>query len=82
MQRLTNQSYLREKDISEPKDNSLVLFLGGDVMTGRGIDQILPYPSEPFIPEPYINDARKYVELAEQANGSISTPVSFSYIWC
>ncbi len=63
------------------KENQIVIFLGGDVMTGRGIDQILPYPSEPFIPEPYINDARKYVELAEQANGSISTPVSFSYIW-
>lgn len=24
------------------------LFLCGDVMTGRGIDKILPYPSEPI----------------------------------
>ena len=57
------------------------IFLGGDVMTGRGIDQILPHPSEPFIPEFYLNDAREYVKLAEQANGSIPAPVSFSYIW-
>ena len=57
------------------------IFLGGDVMTGRGIDQILPHPSEPFIPEFYLNDAREYVKLAEQANGSILAPVSFSYIW-
>ena len=57
------------------------IFLGGDVMTGRGIDQILPHPSEPFIPEFYVSDAREYVKLAEQANGSIPAPVSFSYIW-
>ena len=62
-------------------ENFIVIFLGGDVMTGRGIDQILPHPSEPFIPEFYLNDAREYVRLAEEANGSIPTPVSFSYIW-
>ncbi|MDJ0719950.1 MAG: hypothetical protein QNJ54_37995 [Prochloraceae cyanobacterium] len=49
-------------------------------MTRRGIDQILPHPSEPFIPEFYLNDAREYVRLAEVVNGSIPTPVSFSYI--
>ena len=63
------------------EDNLITLFLGGDVMTGRGIDQILPHPSEPFIPEPYLRDAREYVRLAERANGSIPTPVSFGYIW-
>jgi poly-gamma-glutamate synthesis protein (capsule biosynthesis protein) len=63
------------------KENLIVIFLGGDVMTGRGIDQILPHPSEPFIPELYLSDAREYVRLAERANGSIPTPVSFSYIW-
>ncbi len=62
-------------------ENQIVIFLGGDVMTGRGIDQILPHPSDPFIPEFYANDARKYVELAEATNGSILTPVNFSYIW-
>ena len=50
-------------------------------MTGRGIDQILPHPNEPSIPEAYVTDARRYVELAEQAHGSIPIPVSFNYIW-
>jgi poly-gamma-glutamate synthesis protein (capsule biosynthesis protein) len=50
-------------------------------MTGRGIDQILPYPSNSTIYEPYVEDAREYVILAEQKNGKIAKPVSFDYIW-
>ena len=50
-------------------------------MTGRGIDQILPYPSNPVIYEPYVKDSREYVRLAEQKNGVISKPVNFDYIW-
>ncbi len=63
------------------QENRIMIFLGGDVMTGRGIDQILPHPSEPFIPEFMVNDAREYVRLAEKANGTLATPVNFSYIW-
>lgn len=59
----------------------LTLFLCGDVMTGRGIDQILRHPSAPEIHEPYVRDAREYVELAEQANGAIPRPVDPAYIW-
>jgi poly-gamma-glutamate synthesis protein (capsule biosynthesis protein) len=57
------------------------LFLCGDVMTGRGIDQVLPHPSDPTLHEPYINDARSYVKLAETVNGAIPRPVAFDYIW-
>lgn len=57
------------------------LLLTGDVMTGRGIDQALPHPSYPQIYENYVKDARRYLELAEAANGAIAKPVSFSYIW-
>ena len=53
----------------------------GDVMTGRGIDQILPWPSVPHIFEPYVRDAREYVDLAEDANGLLPKPVDFSYVW-
>ncbi|MGD8325037.1 MAG: CapA family protein [Gammaproteobacteria bacterium] len=60
---------------------SLNIFLAGDVMTGRGIDQILPHPSEPTLYESYIRDARRYVALAEQTNGPIRRPVGFPYIW-
>jgi poly-gamma-glutamate synthesis protein (capsule biosynthesis protein) len=57
------------------------LFLCGDVMTGRGIDQILPSPSSPQLHEPYVKSALEYVELAEHRNGPIPRPVDFSYIW-
>src|SRR5947199_9266688 len=59
----------------------LRLFLCGDVMTGRGIDQALPHPVNPALHEPYVRDAREYVDLAENANGPIPRPVSFDYIW-
>ena len=57
------------------------LFLCGDVMTGRGVDQILPHPSSPELYEPYVRDARQYVALAEEVNGHIARPVGFEYVW-
>jgi poly-gamma-glutamate capsule biosynthesis protein CapA/YwtB (metallophosphatase superfamily) len=60
---------------------SLRLFLCGDVMTGRGIDQALPHPVNPVLHEPYVRDAREYVALAEKANGTIPCPLSVDYIW-
>ena len=59
----------------------LGLFLCGDVMTGRGIDQILPYPGDPTLYEPSVKSSLDYVELAEQASAPIDRPVDFSYIW-
>jgi len=64
-----------------PSSEEISLFLCGDVMTGRGIDQILPHPGDPRIHELYVKDAKTYVELAEERNGLISDPVAFSYIW-
>jgi poly-gamma-glutamate synthesis protein (capsule biosynthesis protein) len=60
---------------------SLRLFLCGDVMTGRGIDQALPHPVNPILYEPYVRDAREYVALAEKANGPIPRPLHVDYIW-
>ena len=60
---------------------SLRIFLCGDVMSGRGIDQALPHPVNPILYEPYVRDAREYVALAEKANGPIPRPLSFDYIW-
>jgi poly-gamma-glutamate capsule biosynthesis protein CapA/YwtB (metallophosphatase superfamily) len=57
------------------------LFLCGDVMTGRGIDQALPHHLNPILYEPYVRDARDYVALAEKANGPIPRPLSVDYIW-
>ena len=59
----------------------IILFLCGDVMTGRGIDQALPNPGDPRICEPYLTSARDYVALAEQRYGPLPLPLGFSEIW-
>ncbi len=61
--------------------SAVKLFLCGDVMTGRGIDQILPHPGDPKLYEDNVRSAVGYVELAEAANGPIPKPVPFGYIW-
>ena len=61
--------------------NPLKLFLCGDVMTGRGIDQILPHPGAPELFEPWIRSALGYVQLAERKTGPIPRPVEFAYVW-
>jgi poly-gamma-glutamate synthesis protein (capsule biosynthesis protein) len=60
---------------------TLRLFLCGDVMTGRGIDQALPYPCDPSLHESYVTSAADYVRLAEGKSGPIPKPLKFSYIW-
>ena len=66
---------------SSAESASVTLFLCGDVMTGRGIDQILPHPGKPNLYEPYMRSALGYVQIAEQVTGSIGRPVDFPYIW-
>jgi len=61
--------------------NAITIFMCGDVMTGRGIDQILPHPGDPAIYESYMKSAQGYVKIAEDVNGPIDYPVSFSYVW-
>jgi len=61
--------------------NVIKLFLAGDVMTGRGIDQVLQYSNKPQIYEPYMKSAKGYVELAENLNGPVDEPVSCRYLW-
>ncbi len=72
---------LSAQNFPAPDSSGIRLFLSGDVMTGRGIDQVLPHPGAPVLYESYVKDARHYVELAERANGPIARPVSFDYIW-
>ncbi|MHC4270391.1 MAG: CapA family protein [Planctomycetota bacterium] len=59
----------------------ITMFMCGDVMLGRGIDQVLGSPSDPVLYEPYVQNAKSYVRIAERANGPIPYPVSDSYIW-
>jgi len=60
---------------------SLTLFVCGDVMTGRGIDQALPHPGSPTLYESWVRDARDYIALAEAASGKFSRPLSLTEIW-
>ena len=57
------------------------LFLCGDVMTGRGVDQILPHPGDPALHEPGAGDAREYVRLAEMKQGPLPRGVTPASIW-
>jgi len=59
----------------------VTLLLCGDVMPGRGVDQILPHPGVPELREPGTSDAGVYVGLAECVNGPIQYPVSFDWPW-
>jgi poly-gamma-glutamate capsule biosynthesis protein CapA/YwtB (metallophosphatase superfamily) len=67
--------------MSGQPSESVRLFLCGDVMTGRGIDQILPSPCDPALHESHVRDARRYVDLAVRANGTIPRAAAWDYIW-
>ncbi|WP_437631171.1 CapA family protein [Sorangium sp. So ce854] len=75
------QGAARERTQGTSTADAVTVFLCGDVMTGRGIDQILPCPSDPVLYEPAVEDARGYIELAERASGPIPRPADFSYVW-
>ena len=60
---------------------TLRIFACGDLMTGRGIDQILRHPSDPRIFEDCVTDARDYVALAEHKHGAIPRGVGGDYLW-
>ena len=60
---------------------AITIFLCGDIMPGRGIDQVLPHPSDPRIHEPFLTDAREYARLAEKASGPMQRPFSFRTVW-
>lgn len=69
------------QDQDKPSTFCVTLFLCGDVMTGRGLDQILPNSVDPRLYESFVKDAREYVSLAEKVNGPVRQPVSYTYIW-
>lgn len=62
-------------------DTTVRLFLAGDVMTGRGIDQALGHPSPPALYESWVRDAREYIALAEERNGPIARPLADDAVW-
>ncbi|HWA60850.1 MAG TPA: CapA family protein [Caulobacteraceae bacterium] len=59
----------------------LRILLGGDVMLGRGVDQILAHPSPDAIHEAGLALASDYVRLAERAHGPIPRRAGADYVW-
>jgi poly-gamma-glutamate capsule biosynthesis protein CapA/YwtB (metallophosphatase superfamily) len=75
---------LAAKETADPSSKAgapVTIFMTGDVMTGRGIDQALPFPGDPVIHESYMKSAEGYLRIAEEASGSIPRPVPFAYVW-
>jgi poly-gamma-glutamate capsule biosynthesis protein CapA/YwtB (metallophosphatase superfamily) len=64
-----------------PRADQVTLFVAGDLMTGRGIDQILPHPSRTQLFEPSVRSATTYVELAEKHSGPIPRHADVDYVW-
>ncbi|MCI4566659.1 CapA family protein [Lysobacter sp. CFH 32150] len=75
------QRSLRRGSSESGADMTVTLFLCGDVMLGRGIDQILAHPSGPVLHESFVRDARRYLALAEAVSGRIPRKVEASYVW-
>ncbi|HYQ33072.1 MAG TPA: CapA family protein [Lapillicoccus sp.] len=67
--------------MTPPGDGTLTLLLCGDVMLGRGIDQVLAHPGDPTLREAYVRDARDYVGLAEATSGPVPWPVDDDWPW-
>lgn len=66
-----------------PEPGEIRLMLCGDVMLGRGIDQVLPHPGDPALPQSSRKgrDARLYVALAELRNGPLPRRREADYVW-
>lgn len=66
---------------SRNRTRGVRLFLCGDIMTGRGLDQVLAHPVDPELRERHVGSALTYVALAERTNGPITRPVRDDDIW-
>ncbi|MGB7786814.1 MAG: CapA family protein, partial [Salinimicrobium sp.] len=80
---LTDLSAMQNQTLvnAQQKEKSLKLFLAGDVMLGRGIDQAMKVSVDPVLYEAYIKDARDYIKLAERKNGKLHLPLAYEHIW-
>ena len=67
--------------IDPPERGAVRVFLCGDVMTGRGIDQALPHPGDPELREAHVRSALDYVRLAEWVSGAFPRPLAPADIW-
>ena len=77
-------TFMSDRDAKTTGDlgiSPVTIFMCGDVMLGRGIDQVLPHPGDPTIHESFMKSALGYVEIAERMNGPIPRAAGYYYIW-
>jgi poly-gamma-glutamate capsule biosynthesis protein CapA/YwtB (metallophosphatase superfamily) len=67
--------------VTSPGTMPFSVALAGDVMIGRGIDQIMRHPGDPTLHERWARSALRYVELAEEKSGPMPRGVDAAYIW-
>ncbi len=65
----------------EKSADSVRLFLGGDVMTGRGVDQLFATHNEGDFNKPDAVSARQYLEWSALMHGAEIRPLRHDYIW-
>src|SRR5262245_59828891 len=70
--RRLSKSMSNRADFDKTGPPGMRIFLCGDVMLGRGIDQALPYPCAPDLHEEAMGSAAAYLQLAERANGPLA----------
>lgn len=61
--------------------NTVKVLLAGDLMLGRGVDQMLKHPSSPQLHESFHRDARDYLQLVERHHGALPRGVDPQHIW-
>lgn len=61
--------------------HTIRIFLGGDVMTGRAIDQLFHIHNADDFGKPEHVPAKQYRDWSAACNGGLRTPVSHDYIW-
>lgn len=71
----------QDRRAAQRAGGAVSLFLCGDLMTGRAIDQVLPYSNDPILYEPFVGSAAEYVTLAEAVSGPIPRPLDFAALW-
>ena len=65
-----------------PRDRGTVrIFLCGDVMLGRGLDQALAHPGEAELRERHVGSALVYLQRAERESGPIPRPMDDAEPW-
>ena len=65
----------------EGEGTTVSIVLAGDVMLGRGIDQILRHSVDPVLYEAHMRSAAGYVDLAEGKHGPIPRKAPAEYVW-